>query len=257
MKQKIKMIVSDLDGTLLRTDKTISGRSKAVLEKCRKVGIKVVYATARGGTASKLAPSQYFDARIRCNGALAFLGDVIIYEKLVPYKTVRSLLAGCNNRGLKATAEADDIHYSNFVVTDEWPIVTNFEIVDFSKFDKDAQKICIIYKNHDDIDFIKNYLTKELYLFLSRDNIAMIMHKEASKAMAISVIAKVWEIEQAEIAAFGDDVNDIDMLKSAGIGVAMGNAVEEVKAITDYVCLSNDQDGVVDWIERNIKISAN
>jgi len=68
MDSSIKMIVTDLDGTLLRTDKTISERTKDVLRQCRKCGIKVVYATGRGGSAEQRAPSELFDGRISMNG---------------------------------------------------------------------------------------------------------------------------------------------------------------------------------------------
>jgi predicted mannosyl-3-phosphoglycerate phosphatase (HAD superfamily) len=61
----IKLIVTDLDGTLLRTDKTISDRTKSILSKCRESGIAVIYATGRGGSAEQVAPAELFDGRIR------------------------------------------------------------------------------------------------------------------------------------------------------------------------------------------------
>jgi len=256
-KHKIKMIVTDLDGTLLRSDKTISKRSKAVLNKCRERGIKVVYATARGGTAIKLASSQYFDGRVVCNGSLAYLGDTEVYKRQIPYQIIRSLLTGCDRRGLKVTSEAGNIHYSNFIVTDIWPIVTNYEVADFSTFALDAQKLCIIFRDQEDIEFISKYLTEELYLYLSRDDIAMVMHRDAVKSKAVAALAQIWGINMSEVVAFGDDLNDVDMLKAAGTSVAMENAIDEVKAVSDLVCLGNDQDGVAEWLERNVLQSDN
>jgi hydroxymethylpyrimidine pyrophosphatase-like HAD family hydrolase len=52
--------------------------------------------------------------------------------------------------------------------------------------------------------------------------------------------------------AFGDDLNDIDMLNHAGVSVAMGNALDEVKAVADYVCDTNDNDGLAKWLEENV-----
>lgn len=54
------------------------------------------------------------------------------------------------------------------------------------------------------------------------------------------------------IAAFGDDMNDLEMVRNCGIGVAVRNAVEEVKRSADYICGSNDDDGVAKWIEEFI-----
>lgn len=55
-----------------------------------------------------------------------------------------------------------------------------------------------------------------------------------------------------EIVSFGDDINDMEMLQTCGTGVAVSNAVADVKAVADCVTLSNDEDGVADWIEKNI-----
>ena len=52
--------------------------------------------------------------------------------------------------------------------------------------------------------------------------------------------------------AFGDDVNDIDMVQRCGIGVAVSNAIDAVKEVADYICDSNDDDGVAKWIELNL-----
>ena len=54
------------------------------------------------------------------------------------------------------------------------------------------------------------------------------------------------------IAAFGDDFNDIGMLRLCGTGIAMENAIEEVKGVADEVCASNEKDGVAEWIEKNL-----
>jgi hydroxymethylpyrimidine pyrophosphatase-like HAD family hydrolase len=66
------------------------------------------------------------------------------------------------------------------------------------------------------------------------------------------MLAKIWNIEPSEIAAFGDDLNDIDLLRYAGYGVAMENALDEVKAVADYICDTNDNDGVAKWLEDNM-----
>ena len=63
-----------------------------------------------------------------------------------------------------------------------------------------------------------------------------------------------FHISQEQIVAFGDDYNDIDMLQSCGIGVAVGNALEEVKRSADRVCGSNDEDGVAHWLSENLDI---
>jgi Cof subfamily protein (haloacid dehalogenase superfamily) len=248
----IKMIVTDLDGTLLRTNKSISEQTKLVLEQCRKRGVKVVYATGRGGSVGGVAPAELFDGRITMNGAVAIIDETVVYNRLIPYQTARPLLMACDKHGLKTTSERSGMHYANFIVSDEWPTITNFQMVDFSQHDMDAEKLYAIIRNHEDAELIKRHLPASLYLTISRDGLAQVMHKDATKSRAVSVLARLWDIAPEGIVAFGDDMNDIDMLNFAGTAVIMDNALDEVKAVADHICDTNDNDGVAKWLEENV-----
>lgn len=72
------------------------------------------------------------------------------------------------------------------------------------------------------------------------------------KVQAIRELAKILNISLNEIVAFGDDKNDMEMLKMCGIGVAVDNAISDVKDIADSVTLSNDEDGVAQWLAKNV-----
>jgi len=218
----------------------------------KKLDIKIVYATGRGGSAELRAPSYLFDGKITMNGAIAKINDFIVYNRLIPYQTARPVLIACDKYGLKTTSELSEMHYSNFNVFNEWSIITNFEIVDFTKHEIDVEKLYMVINNKEDVMFIEKHLSDDLYLTVSRDGLGQVMHKDATKSKAIMALAHEWNINKNEIVAFGDDLNDIDMLKCVGIGIAMGNAVNEVKNIVDQKCLSNDEDGVAEWIINNI-----
>jgi len=281
----IKMIVTDLDGTLLRTDKTVSQHTIETLKRCRESGIKIVYATARGGSAERIAPSGLFDGKITMNGAVGKIAvngavgkismneaadkievagkaraaeencDIIIYSRLIPYKTARPLLVACAKQGIRITSEIGGMHYSNFPVSDFWPRLTNFQIVDFERHAMDAEKIYSPAPTHQERQVIEQLLPSGLYSVSTADitgALLQIMHEEATKAKAVAALAKHWGIAASEIVAFGDELNDIDMLMYAGIGVAMGNALESVKAVSNYICTSNDEDGIAGWIEANV-----
>ena len=78
-----------------------------------------------------------------------------------------------------------------------------------------------------------------------------IMPADVSKWSAVRRLAESWNIDESEICAVGDDVNDLAMIRAAGLGVAMGNAVPEVKAAADRIAPTHDEDGlvqVVEWI---------
>jgi hydroxymethylpyrimidine pyrophosphatase-like HAD family hydrolase len=85
----------------------------------------------------------------------------------------------------------------------------------------------------------------------------MIMHKGATKFNGIIKIAKELNIDKSEIIAFGDDHNDKELLSNVGIGVAMGNSIADVKMIADYICDTNDNDGVARWLDENIIKNSN
>jgi len=246
------MIATDLDGTLLRSDKTISEHTKSVLSRCRESGLKLVYATGRGGIDANIVPPELFDGRITMNGAVAKAGDAVVYNCPIPYRDARRLLVSCDKRGLRIVSQTSDMHYSNFATSDVWPRLTNYKIVDFSRHDADAEKIYTFDLTPEDISFIENQLPDNLYMVVMTDGLAMIVHKGATKSKAVSELASFWGIDKSEIVAFGDDLNDIDMISYAGVGVAMENALDEVKAAAGHVCSSNDHDGAVRWLEDNV-----
>ena len=251
----IKMIVTDLDGTLLRTDKTISERTKTALNKCRNAGIKVAYATGRGGSEKKLVPSHMFDAMITMNGACGMIGDSAFYKRSIPYQTARPILMACHENGINITTQHNSRHYSNFIVSDYLPNIKDFEVVDFSRHELDAEKIYSPNPTPEQRRFIDRLLPGEIYSVATQDIAGPFLHighKEATKAKAISALAQLWDIAPAEIVAFGDDLNDIDMLSYVGTGVAMANALDEVKAVCKFTCPGNDSDGVAVWVEENI-----
>ncbi|MCL1844836.1 MAG: Cof-type HAD-IIB family hydrolase [Defluviitaleaceae bacterium] len=251
----IKLIVTDLDGTFLRTDKSVSKYTRRVFSHCREAGIKTAYATARGSSARHVAPPELFDGAITMNGALAKTGDEIVYSRLIPPEIAQPLLTACDKRGLKITSEFDDMHYTNFVRPEEWhDIGYNWKITDLSRHDKPAEKIYTYDLTPADISFINVLLPADLYSVMSNDGILFVMHREATKSRAAAELAKHWGIARDEIVAFGDDLNDIDMLKCAGIGVAMGNAHEDVKRVAAHVCDINDCDGLAKWIEENLQV---
>ena len=254
MKYRIKMIVSDLDGTLLNCETVMSERTISVLEKCRKSGIKIAYATARGRSADLVAPAKHFDGRVNMGGAVASINNEIIYSRLIPFLTARPILLACDKRGLRTASEYSGMHFSNFNVLELWPYIKYCEKVDFSLHDRDAEKLYAVIDDQSDADFIRDQLNEDLHLHVSSDNLAMIMHRDATKSKAVAVLANHWNIEPSAIAAFGDDLNDIDMLEYAGYGVAMENARDEVKAAADYSCPGNDEDGVAEWILENVKL---
>ncbi len=115
-----------------------------------------------------------------------------------------------------------------------------------------ADKIIFITTDKVDINKIEQLFNENLYWEISENEVLMVMNKNARKRNAINEIANHFGISLTEIAAFGDDYNDIEMLRDCGIGVAVANAIDEAKAAADYICDTNENDGVAKWLEENV-----
>jgi len=116
----IKMVVTDLDETLLRTDKSISKYTVDVINKVRQRGIKFIFATARGGSAKTLVDYELFDGYVLLNGAKAFVDNRLIYERTISADIFIPFLRELSHRNFMVAAEVEGIHYANFKVNEKW-----------------------------------------------------------------------------------------------------------------------------------------
>lgn len=248
----IKMVVTDLDETLLRSDKSISKYTFDIIEKVRDTGIKVIFATARGGSTKTLIPYEIFDGYVLFNGAKAYVSNRLIYDREIPADVYIPFLKNLSNSNLKVAAEINGTHYANFNVKNKWNYIDNSVITDYMDVSGGADKLYAIIENPKQVDIVISNLPKELYLNISRDGLAMIMHKEATKSNGILEIADEFNISRDEIIAFGDDINDKEMFLNCGLSIAMDNAIDEIKVIADYICDTNNNDGVAKWLDKSI-----
>lgn len=250
----IKMIVTDLDRTLLRTDKTISDYTANILKKCSERGIKVVIATARPKRTLEYLCGISADALIVHNGAVVYVNNQIFHKFGIDSDIKNQILQAIYHDypNLNLSVEIDEVLYANFDVSLYWGNIPATRS-DFTNLpDKSADKIIIGLSSPEEMRRFEKYLTKDLYIEANEGKLGLIMHKNATKKAAVKLVADHFGIDLSEIAAFGDDLNDIGMLKECGIGVAVANAFEEVKAAADFLCDSNDNDGVARWLQENI-----
>ena len=90
------------------------------------------------------------------------------------------------------------------------------------------------------------------FLQYKGENFYRFANPNAVKWSAIKAVSDFYNIDTNMLVAFGDDMNDLEMLKNCGIGVAVENALDEVKDVTDYICETNNDDGVARWLEKYI-----
>lgn len=251
----IKLIVTDLDGTLFRTDKTISDYTKDVITRCRAKGVQFAVATARMKLlVDHFIPDIPLDGYICHNGAAVWYRGREIASRRIGADLVRETLGSLLNAspGARVAVQASDTFYTNFdaALMTKASVMRQLGISELP--DAGAEKINVLVSSAAEAAEYTPLLDESLYIVCSENAFGMIMRKDATKKSGVLDIARGAGIPVSEIAAFGDDYNDIDMLTTCGHAIAMGNAIPEVKAIASDVCEDNDHDGVAHWLEEHV-----
>ncbi len=251
----IKLLLFDLDGTLLHSDKSISDYTLNILQKCRERGILMGIATARGeSNAPAIIPVIDPDIVISSGGALVRQRGEILYAAEFSADEAESLLDDIKSIcGTDCEITSDTLYgyYANYKEEDtpDWGEVIP---CDFVNFRIPSLKICANIHDESRAKALEATLKDSRMLRFTGCDWYQITKSEATKGAAAKAIARALNIPLEQIAAFGDDEVDIDMLQVCGRGVAVENALESVKNAADAVTLSNDSDGVAKYIENYI-----
>ena len=250
----IRMVVTDLDSTLLRGDKTVSDFTLQTLAELRRRGVIFAVATARPRR-SVLRPLPWlsFDAGAFHNGALTYVGDTKLFHEGVaePQALARHILRHFPQAHL--CIECNDTIYANFDPRGIWRGAAFTLTQDFAEISGQiADKVIIECASLEEMRQYEPYLSAELYIQLSEHVIAMIMNRRATKLHGVRHIAAHYGIPLDAVVAFGDDYNDVELLQACGVGVAVANALPEVRAVADCIALSNEADGEARWIAENL-----
>lgn len=263
----IKMVVVDIDGTILSQNCGISQNLKNHVKKLLEAGIKVVIATGRMHCSAKqIAEELGTDSPI-----IAYQGGLIIdsegktlWAKYCDQKLAREVVNCLRQDKFHINIYIDDVLIAeddSKYVKDyaqgkfiDYEIVDNLDSVDF----KNLNKILAIDYDTARIECLVDKLCKayknELYIVKSTPYFCEVSHPEATKGNGIRFLANKWNIKQEEIMAIGDQDNDIEMLLAAGVRVAMDNATDNLKKVSNFITKSVDEDGVVHAINEFIGI---
>lgn len=257
---KCKLLLFDLDGTLLRNDKTISDNTLRVLKKCREKGLLIGVSTSRSEKNSmtfiaKLCP----DIIISSGGALVQYRDEYVYKAEFTEeetgKIIRTARAVCG-ADCEITVDTVEGHCWNYKIDprqldQSWG---DSIYTDFSDFSECALKVCVEIFEQKKADELKKIFTDCDCVRFSDGSWYKFTKKTATKEHAILKLCGVCGLSTEEIIAFGDDFADIGMLQLCGRGIAMGNAIDEVKEIADQVIGSNEEDGIARYLDEMLNI---
>jgi len=257
---RIRLVASDLDGTLLRSDDSVSERTLEALARTVEAGIRFVLVSARspGWLAPEAARLGLDGIGICSNGAVVYdyeAGRVLIHRPLEP-ETARELVYGLRREapGVVFGCErlsgfvAEPAYRSLFRPSDSIPRADALAFV--------REPVTKLVLQHPDLSQAElhalagDFAGSQVEVSYSGAGLVEIAAAGVTKGSALAELCEELGIASSETIAFGDMVNDVSMLEWAGRGIAVANAHAEVLAVADEVTASNDEDGVALVLEQ-------
>lgn len=268
---KQHLIVLDLDGTLLTDNHTISPKTKQTLMKAKEAGHLIMIATGRPFRASNI----YYQELGLTTPIVNFNGAYIHHPKNPSWQAIHSPI---DMRVVHDVIDSVDKYpYENLiaeVIDDVYIHVEAPTMMNIFKMGDPKVTIgnlrgnlnenptsLLIHANENNVPLIRRHL-QEVHAELIEHrrwgapfNIIEVVRKGLNKAVGVSLIAKDLGIPRDRIIAFGDEDNDLEMIEYAGIGVAMGNGISELKNIANEVTGTNNEDGIANFLSERLKLS--
>lgn len=272
---KYKLICIDMDGTLLSDKHEVPELNKEMIKEATKQGVKIAITTGRIFTSAK----RYSDLIgtdtpiIASNGAYIREKDKdeVIYESNLSKEQFYKILEVIKKYNLNVYFNTCDTMITESVIPDNHAYKTmdadlaeeyKIKFKENAEFDKVFDEfngkilkaICIEDQNKEALNKAKEEMQKydDLEVVSSWHNNFEVMPKGTSKGNAVKILAQMLEIDREEVICIGDSENDLSMIKYAGLGVAMGNALDIVKENADYITDTNSEAGVGKVIQKFI-----
>lgn len=249
------VIALDLDGTLLKNDKTVSEETIRTLKKHEELGKQIVIITARPPRLEpiKLPAELQREFMIFYNGAEIYHNNKKIYSQSISLdsaKNIKDLILREYNY-CRIGFEINNKLYTNFK-NDNIFGTTEFETINLNTFQfKSPTKILIDMGNISNIDAFRLKLPLDCNLIITDNGkLGQIMAHGVNKLTALTYILNELGTSIDRVMFFGDDINDIELIKECGIGVAMGNAVAKLKDVANYITSSNEEDGIAVFLNK-------
>lgn len=266
---KYKLIALDLDGTLLNTQKEISPRNRAAILAAREQGVQVILASGRPYIGMQkymrqLGMTGDNDYVLCFNGARVerATGGQVINSKMLRGKDAKLVAAyaqqfGLNTHAFSPTRGLITPQASHYTQHEADSNFIDFTLLDFAELDDDEPIIKSMMIDPPQllqtiIDQMPDELSARYTIVRSAPFFLEFIHPEANKGAGVAALAQHLQIQPEEIICCGDAGNDLHMLQYAGLGVAMGNATDELKAIADYITADHNESGVAEVIEKFI-----
>lgn len=246
----IKIAFFDLDGTLLENDEDrLSDKTIETLQRLKVNGIRICLATGRASAKIPKFEGVEFDAYLAFNGSFCYTKDTCIFSNYIPDEDVKILLRNAKtmDRSFSVALKSRVLTDGNNKRTIEYYSKINLALEIVEDFEAAIAEEPVYQMMIDCREEEYDILLKDVRgakVTAWSDYAVDIIPANGSKAVAVEKTLAYYGIHPSQAIAFGDSGNDIEMLQTVGCGVAMGNALEKVKAIADDVCRPVSEDGV-------------
>lgn len=249
-----RMLLFDLDGTLLTSNNIVSPITESIIKSCKLKGYYIGFITARSRSKKNISLLNElpYDFIAFYNGAEIYAENHLIESNVLPYKKAVLMLRKLNE---DFPYMVIDVHQEPWIFSSVYGYICHMKsgkrkICDINNLPKcDVQRIRLKSKSIISIP-LQNYMTSDSIFYYTTFGDAIIVHQNANKGYAAQKASEFFGIPLEQIIAFGDDVNDIEMIKMVGTGVAMGNAIPNLKKIANYITTTNDNNGIAVWINK-------
>ena len=267
---KYKILVLDVDGTLLNSENQVTKRTLGALLKIQQMGVRIVLASGRPtyglvGLAKQLDLQRYGGYILSYNGCqiVSAVNGEILFEKRISPELIPYLEKKAEKEGCALFTYHDDLLLSNNV--NDRHIVREARLNDLKMVHESHLSIAIDFAPckctlvNDDEEMLDNLaghwkrrLDGTVDVLRSEPFFLEVVPTGVDKAATLGVLLQMLEVNPEQVMAIGDGVCDVSMLQIAGLGIAMGQAPDSVKICADRTTASNDEDGVAMAVEQTI-----
>ncbi len=268
--KNIKSVFLDIDGTLTDSNKQITKHTKNIVKKVTDRGIYVVLCSGRSNNDVCKYSTETFASSyaISSNGAQIYNYKTKqnLYQNVIDFLDIKNIWEYCDKNNMELVLNGQTKQYGNklfcsnmykdkVIIEDinELKNISIYQIIvnsnSYSDM-KNCEEHIKLNKNLKIANYSREYINKNInskepyYIFIN--------NKFTDKGVAIGRFLEKMNIKKEEAICFGDRINDITMFKKCGYKVAMKNADEELKKLANYITLSNDENGVVDFLNKYV-----
>lgn len=258
----IKMVATDIDGTIYTLSGGFSPKVRECIKKLTQNGIKVILVTGRmHSSAIHVAKELGLDTPVISyqGGLIKDMNNKTIYQQNLPSHYAKDVINWARENKIHINLYIDD----NLYVEEDNETIKYYvhdKFIDYTVCSFDTLEIENVNKilaiDLSDADRVTSWVDElkakypDLFIVKSTPYFCEIGSPEAKKSCGVEHLCKLWNIKHEEVLTIGDQNNDIDLVQAGGIGVAMGNATDELKSCADYITDTVDNDGFVKAIDK-------